>query len=88
MLVKFVDKSPILEIVEETGIIRDRNPDGQWGQLKRVVLSDKIKEINIQSHENINFKVILLEDLAYVYGHDSVLFRKQLIKFQLFHGFT
>lgn len=86
MLVQFLNnKKPILHIDDDGfGLNRDRNPDNGWGQLVRTRLdSTKITNIDISLVMNIEYKIILLEDLAYVYGNNTNQFRNKLIEFGL-----
>lgn len=73
----FYSNQPCLELINNTGLNRDRNPDASWSQLR--VTNIKIaKKIELTPE----LKQILLEDLAYVYGQDSMKFRKKLKEFK------
>lgn len=85
MNVQFIHGQPIIDIDEKfMGLSRDRNPDASWGQLRRTSLkTNKTKFIDISLPINANYKTILLEDLAYAYGNDTIKFRQKLIEFKL-----
>ena len=87
MLVKFLYNQPILDIDSEGfGLNRNRNPDTDWAELVKTKLdnyTNNIKDIDISLTMNLEYKLILLEDLAYTYGKDSMKFRNKLIEFNL-----
>ena len=85
MLVKFIHNEPILEIDNYGfGLTRDRYPDSGWNELSNTNLENrKINEIDISLSENLEYRHILLEDLAYTYGSNSKKFREKLIEFKL-----
>lgn len=72
----FSKNQPCLDIVGEYGINRDRNPDSGWGQLRKTFI-DYSEEVELTD----KLRVILLEDLAYVYGENTEKFNQKLREF-------
>jgi hypothetical protein len=60
------------------GLNRDRTPDRDWDELRRTGMSNA-KEVELTKE----LKQILLEDLAFAYGQDSVKFTSKLKEFNL-----
>lgn len=60
------------------GLNRDRNPDTDWGELRRTRLTEA-KEVELDER----LRLILLEDLAFAFGNDSKKFRNKLYEFKL-----
>ena len=84
----FYNNQPCLDIVQyktegvnymaSYGLNRDRNPDRDWGELRRTRLTEA-KEVELDER----LKLILLEDLAFAFGNDSKKFRDKLYEFKL-----
>ena len=72
--------SPILDVSLNLGLYRDRNPDANWGEVRSVNL-DLIKKKKVFLSKEI--KLILLQDLAFVYGKTSSKFEEKLKEFKL-----
>ena len=60
------------------GLNRDRNPDRDWPELRNTIM-DNAKDADLTSE----LKQILIEDLAYAYGSDSIKFRAKMKEFNL-----
>lgn len=60
------------------GLNRDRNPDRDWSELSKTTMYSA-KEVELTPE----LKQILIEDLAYAYGSDSIKFRAKMIEFEL-----
>lgn len=83
----FYGNQPCLEISElevtqgpnigkKFGLNRDRQPDADWGELRRTTL-DNARIVT----DTPELRQILLEDLAYTYGRDTNRFREKLKEF-------
>lgn len=70
---------PILNRIDEYVLIRRRGLDRNWGYDTKIKYNTlNTKQINIKHPDNIEYLIILLEDLAYVYGNNSKLFNQKL----------
>lgn len=79
---------PILEVSKgisagketDFGTFRDRLPDRDWSELQRTNMElNKIEDSELTPE----LKLILLGDLAYMYGSDTVKFEEKLKEFNL-----
>ena len=59
------------------GLNRDRTPDASWGELRKTRLYIA-EEVELTPE----LKLILLEDLAYVYGNNTKEFNAKLKEFE------
>lgn len=84
MKVKFINNQPIIDIdSRKFGLNRDRNPDFGWNELRWSNLEEhNVQEIDISLTMNLDYKIILIEDLAFAYGQSS-RFKQKLIEFNL-----
>ena len=72
---------PLLELRGDTkgtewGVTRDRFPDNSWDELRETHIS-KFKDVE----ETPKLRQILLEDLAFAFGHNSQKFSEKLVEF-------
>jgi hypothetical protein len=80
----FSQNQPVLNIVtddinnKEYGVNRDRNPDSGWGEVRKTIMTSA-KEVELTEE----LRMILIEDLAFVYGSDSKKFTEKLKEFGL-----
>ena len=80
---------PILDIVKgisagkqvDFGVVRDKFPDRDWGEVKEVNLEFGQGLRDTEFTEELRIK--LLVDLAYVYGLNSNKFEQKLKEFEL-----
>ena len=63
---------------KQYGLNRERDPDRDWGQLRNTIM-DNAKEVDLTPE----LKQILIEDLAYAYGSESIRFRAKMKEFNL-----
>lgn len=68
----FPGNQPCLEIIDNMGLNRDRQPDNSWGELRRTAMN-----LAKEQEQTPELKRILHEDIAYAYGHDSNKFTEK-----------
>lgn len=78
----FPGKQPCLGVISNLngipfGLNRDRNPDANWGELRKTRL-DIAEEVELTPE----LKITLLEDLAYAFGNNTKEFNAKLKEFE------
>ena len=79
----FYGIEPVLDITiqedgRKFGLHRDRNPDSGWSELRHSHMNERCKEIP----DTPELRQILLEDLAYTFGKNSVDFKTKLKEYE------
>lgn len=88
MKIKTYFGQPILDVFKgisagvetDFGLVRDRNPDRDWGELSKVNMEMcRIEEVELTKQ----LKTTLLEDLAYAFGNNTEKFNQKLKEYDL-----
>lgn len=94
MKIKTINGMPILDVNVhegegpnkgvEFGLIRDRQPDTDWTELRRSRMEgDRVVEIDVLDGKNHRLLDTLIEDLAYAYGSETPKFCGKLMEFKI-----